>query len=240
MIILVSGLFAVSCSKNDTHETENDLSVVAAKSKNAHVTFKVSIENITGDNDLMSPFAPGFWAVQKKNSAPIFYPGQPDYGNGLEALAEDGNPSIIAGSLENHPKIRTFGVFNTPVDAAAPGPIFPGETYEFTFTAKHNDYLNFATMFVQSNDLFVGPNSQGIALFKNKNTPINGDITGYLSLWDAGTEVNQEPGTGDNQAPRQMGPNQGPDENGVVQLVDDQYTYADVTDMIRVTITPIN
>jgi hypothetical protein len=45
--------------------------------------------------------------------------------------------------------------------------------------------------------------------------PIAGDITSQILLWDAGTEVNEEPGLGPNQAPLQPAPNTGPVEHGV-------------------------
>lgn len=132
------------------------------------------------------------------------------------------------------------GVFNTPDGAGSPGPILPGQSYSFSFKAAGDARLSFATMFVQSNDLFVAPDGAGIALF-NAGTPISGDVTAMIELWDAGTEVNEEPGVGANQAPRQSGPNTGADENGVVQLVSavgDGFNYPPVADIIQVTITP--
>lgn len=58
-------------------------------------------------------------------------------------------------------------------------------------------------------------------------------------LWDAGTEVNEEPGVGPNQAPRQPAPNTGPSEHGVVRPVRDGYTYPATAEVIRVTITTV-
>ena len=58
--------------------------------------------------------------------------------------------------------------------------------------------LSFATKFVQSNDLFYAPDGEGIAVWGDDG-PITGDITDQIMLWDAGTEVNQEPGTGADQ-----------------------------------------
>jgi hypothetical protein len=75
-------------------------------------------------------------------------------------------------------------------------------------------------------------------LFDQQNKPIQGDITHTLVLWDAGTEVNQEPGAGSDQAPRQKAPNTGAAENGVVRPVRDQFTYPNTLDVLRVTITP--
>ena len=72
-------------------------------------------------------------------------------------------------------------------------------------------------MFGQSNDLFFAPGEQGIALFDSNGHPRSGDVTSDVALWDTGTEVNEAPGEGPNQAARQSGPNTGPAE-GVVSL----------------------
>ena len=187
--------------------------------------FTVRIEN------LGTLLAPGAWVAQR-GGEPFFTYGQPDRSAGLEALAEDGNPAGLAASL--HPN---SGIFNTPVGADGPGPLTPGNAYEFTFVARPGDRLSFATMYVQSNDLFLAPGDTGIALFADDGLPISGDITAQIGLWDAGTEVNEEPGVGANQAPRQAGANTGADEVGVVRLVDDGFTYPAVADIVRITVT---
>ena len=84
-------------------------------------------------------------------------------------------------------------------------------------------------MFVQSNDLFYAPASTGIALWDASGTPISGDLTDMIQLWDAGSEVNQ--------APRQAGADNGAAENGVVQLVNDGFSYPANNSIVRVTIT---
>ena len=76
--------------------------------------------------------------------------------------------------------------------------------------------LSFATMFVPSNDLFFAPDENGIPLFDETGMPKAGDATQYLMLWDAGTEENQEPGVGANQAQRQSGPNTGNDNDFIL------------------------
>ena len=205
------------------------------------VTFMVRIENISGDSDLASPFAPGVWVLHSE-AGPIFTTGEADRGNGLEALAEDGNPAALAGSLagmEMH-----AGVFNTPVGADGPGPLLPGGAYEFEVTASpETPYLSFATMFVQSNDLFIGPDDMGIALFDMDGMAMSmemHDVTASLLLWDAGTEANEEPGTGPNQPPRQSAANTGPaDGMATVHVVDDGFSYPDVATLVKVTIEPV-
>ena len=92
-------------------------------------------------------------------------------------------------------------------------------------------------MFVQSNDLFYAPGASGFALF-NGDIPRSGDVTGEFLLWDAGTEVNEAPGVGANQAPRQAGANAGDDEAGSVRVVNDGYLYPEVDRVLRVTLIP--
>ena len=66
---------------------------------------------------------------------------------------------------------------------------------------------------------------------------IDGDVTDQILLWDAGTEVNMYPGTGADQAPRQSGADTGAAENGVVEIVNDGFSYPSDADAIRITIS---
>jgi hypothetical protein len=95
--------------------------------------------------------------------------------------------------------------------------------------------LNFVAMYGQSNDLFYAP-EKALDLFV-KGEALTGDITDRLMLWDAGTEVNQAPGIGDQQAPRQKSANTGATEIGVVGPVRDAYSYPNVKEVLKVTIT---
>ena len=188
---------------------------------------------------LASPIAPGVYAAHAGASA-LFMAGAADGGEGMEALAEDGDPSGLFSVVAAKAGVTDSGVFNTPDGAAGPAPAFPGDSYVFTVRAMPGDRLSFATMFVQSNDLFYAPAEAGVALFDTSGNPKSGDITGMVLLWDAGTEVNEAPGLGPNQAPRQSGANSGTLENGTVRQVNDEYGYPDVDQIIRVTLTPIN
>ncbi len=192
--------------------------------------------NLAANAGYVSPFAPGVFVVAPAGSAPLFMQGQADAGLGLEALAEDGDPSGLATALSSMQGVVASGVFNTPDGASAAGPLMPGASYSFEFTASEGDNLNFATMLVQSNDLFFAFDDSGLPLF-NQGQPVSGDMTMQVSLWDAGTEVNEFPGAGMNQPLRQAGANTGPDENGTVDKVNDNYTYPEVSAMIKVTIT---
>jgi hypothetical protein len=200
-------------------------------------SFVVRIENVgdAAQAALTTSFGPGVWVVHTA-ADPLFSAGQADRGQGLEALAEDGDPSGLAASVVSQTGVSAGGVFDTPVGATEPGTLLPGQAYEFTVEAVPGDMLSLATMFVQSNDLFYAPDGQGIALFNSDGTPVSGDVTGQIQLWDAGTEVNQQPGLGPDQAPRQAGLDSGPDENGVVHIVSDEFTYPDTSATILVTI----
>ena len=196
-------------------------------------TMAAYLSDNTGITDLL---APGVYVVHT-NPDPLFTSGSADRGEGLENLAEDGDPSALAAAVQTAAGVKASGIFNTPVGAAAPGPLTPGNSYSFSVEAEEGDYLSFATMYVQSNDLFYAPDGKGIALFEG-GSAVSGDVTAQIMLWDAGTEVNEKPGFGISQAPRQSGANSGAEENGTVRPVDDGFTYPAVNQVIRVTIEP--
>ena len=108
---------------------------------------------------------------------------------------------MLAKSLESGKAIKSVAVFNTPVGANPPGPITPGTAYEVTMSAVPGDRFSLTTMMGQSNDWFYAPAEPGIELFNN-GKPVSGDITSKIILWNAGTEVNHEPGIGPDQGPR--------------------------------------
>ena len=83
--------------------------------------------------------------------------------------------------------------------------------------------------------LFFAFEGEGLPLFDGEDAPRTGDVSEHLKLWDAGTEANEAPGAGPNQAPRQEG-STGTPENRAVAPVDDGYAYPLPTDTIRVTI----
>jgi len=165
--------------------------------------FTVRIENVSAANALKLSngktepvgVAPVLYVIHT-NRAPLFTSGEPDRGKGLEALAEDGPTGPLEKSLKGQPGIVHVGSTDTPIGASSPGDIWPGQAFEFKVTAKPGERLTIATMFAQSNDLFYAPREEGIALFDASGKPIRSDVTSQILLWDAGTEVNEEPGLG--------------------------------------------
>lgn len=196
------------------------------------------IESLEARTGLTSPIAPGLYAVHESGQ-PLFSDGMADRGEGLEQLAEDGDPSALAEAVLGEPLVIEAGVYNTPVGAEGPGPAFPGDTFRFEIRARPGERLSLASMLGQSNDLFYSFGPTGVALFDADGEPIAGELTASLALWDAGTEVNEYPGAGPNQAPRQPAANTGPDESGVVHMVDDGYSYPAPASILRVVVTPM-
>ncbi len=180
------------------------------------------------------PLSPGVFAVHD-NSLGLFAVGQAASA-GLEDIAEDGATDVLAAALAAEGGVRASGVFGPP-------PIGPGGRFTFSFDASPGDRLSFATMFVQSNDLFYALPADGLPLFDAGGMPVGGDVTAQVALYDAGTEVDEEPGVGPNQVIRQAAANTGAAENGtVVRIGDggtsDGFTYPPTAQVLRVTITP--
>lgn len=221
------------------------LSVLAAGRRDGRdVRFTVRIENIsskdgfTASNGAKFPFAlsPGLWVVHELEVR--LYKEGIAAGAALERQAEDGDPGELVKQLmaREHSGMQ-HGVFNTPIGASGPGPIGPGAAYEFTITGKPGMKLSMTVMFGQSNDWFYAPPAHGISLFDN-GKPISGDVTSKFTLYDAGTEKDEEIGIGPNQGPRQKAPNTGEDENGVVHKVKNSIWVNKTGELFRVTITP--
>lgn len=206
--------------------------------------FTVTVENVSTTASLKlstggtapAPTSPVIYLVHT-GVAPLFKSGEADRGKGLEALAEDGDPSKLVESCKGVKGVSSVGAVAIPVGDDQPGPALPGKKFVFTFSAMPGERLTAAMMFGQSNDWFYAPDEKGIALWDKKGAPVSGDITVQFQLWNAGTEVDEEPGVGANQGPRQSGPNTGPAENGKVGLAKG-YKVPAVNQIIKVTIAP--
>lgn len=193
-------------------------------------TFVAVIKNVTTDNTLKlrdgkvskAPIAPGVYAVIRNGFA-LFDSGKPASKTGLEALAEDGNAEALIGTLKGLKGVVEVGMF------------IPGQAFEVA--AQPGDRLVFASMFVQSNDKFYALDPNGIALFSSMSAPVSGDWTKDIKLWDAGTEKDEAPGLGPNQAPRQPAPNTGPAEDGFVHVASDGFQYPPANEVIQLTIS---
>ena len=197
--------------------TTGDTDATTGPQPPAEADFIVRIENLSADTQLVTPFSPALWVEQEFGATPAFEINVADDGDGLEALAEDGDPSVLADNLDGAAGVFQVGVADTPEGADDPAPILPGEAYEFTFTAQNGSRLALLSMLGASNDVFVGTGPLGVALWTNAGFPEQErDISNILVFWDAGTEFNQPPGAGGYQGSSQAAANSGSTEAGVV------------------------
>lgn len=264
---------------------------------NETTTFRVRLENASTASTLALPsgesrevrLSEGLWIIhQAEQTAPLFVPGAPDAGLGLEGLAEAGDPSGLLGSLSaslGPNVVLSPGVFAAfrgenplfsvgatasmglerlaeageadalleAVEAApqtlAAGtftssegrPIGPGERFVFELEAAPPATLTFAAMYVPSNDVFLAPRPPGVRLFSFRNgaSPVRDREVEDLAFFDAGTEVDAEPGFGSDQGPRQVEDDQGMAEGATVRPVDEagtDFDYPSAPDVVEVVV----
>jgi hypothetical protein len=96
----------------------------------------------------------------------------------------------IENVLDSKPLVES-GTFK---GSGTPAVVLPGQSVSFTFSAAKGQALSFATMYGWSNDLFFAPGNPGIKLYSDNGTPITGDVSNEIKLWDNGTRINQVPG----------------------------------------------
>lgn len=72
--------------------------------------------------------------------------------------------------------------------------ILPGQSTTIQFSAAKGEAISFAAMYGASNDLFFAPDNPGIQVYTGDGTPIEGDVSAQVKLWDNGSRVNQKPG----------------------------------------------
>ncbi len=196
------------------------------------MTFTVTVEQLTTDHTLRlpdgsatkAPISPGI-ALVHSGANPLFTIGKPARAE-LQRIAEAGQPEDAIASMKKAKGVSQVVMFQ--------------RTDTFTVQAKPGDMLTFATMFGQSNDCFYGPKGGDVALFDKGGKPMMGEHAVEVVLYDAGTEVNQVPGIGPDQGPRQDPKTwrQGELEHATVQPVRDTFAYPPVAEVIRVTISP--
>jgi hypothetical protein len=135
---------------------------------------------------------------------------------------EDSREFVV--TIENHaPRISLYEVGSfPPTELQAPSELLePGESTSFEIAAGPEARLQLMMMFSQSNDAFLAFEPGGISLWGPDGTIVEGDRTDELVLWDAGTELNEVPGAGAFQAPRQASAGAGVDEHAFITRIVD-------------------
>jgi len=106
-----------------------------------------------------------------------------------------GNNSVHKITVENVLHSKPLVESGTFKGTGTPPVIMPGESVTVTFSAAKGEAITFATMYGWSNDLFFAPANPGISVYLSDGTPIEGDVSSQIKLWDNGTRVNQAPGS---------------------------------------------
>jgi hypothetical protein len=260
-LLALLALFLASPSPAASQQSRAGESGGAVVAAGETITFTVRVENVArrvlalpSGMEADIPLSGGVWAVHTGPN-PIFTPGEVQGGIGLKGLAEAGMVGAIMPNLPAQPGVRSAGAFETPMGRPRGMPsmdrsegggantsrmLQAGQHFEFTVTAARGDRLSLALMLSQSNDGLVATDGDGIALFDGAGRPLSGDVTARLGLWDAGTEVNEEPGVGRNQGLRQGAPHAGdPERLPVRPLAGAEYgdRWPPVDRIVKVTIT---
>src|SRR3954466_14365347 len=89
----------------------------------------------------------------------------------------------IENVLDSKPLVES-GTFK---GTGMPPVILPGQSVSFTFSASKDERLTFSTMYGWSNDLFFAPANPGIRLYQPDGSPVTGDVSAQVKLWDNGT-----------------------------------------------------
>ncbi len=149
---------------------------------------------------------------------------------------DDNTPGEKASifTIENVMTLKEFVQSGTFKGQGATGDILvPGESASIKFCAAKGQYLMFATMYGYSNDLFFAPENPGIALYNADGTPITGDVSAKVKLWDNGTRVNAAPG------PSNVHP--GTAKNDKVRMINgtdaEGNTYPAASEMMKLVLT---
>ncbi len=211
--------------------------------------FQVKVENVSTTTtlepgsmpDRTVPLSHGVWAIYSAGS--LFTLNQPS-DEGTSRIAEDGMTTIKTNDLNISNTIISNGEFVAPGGPDNGAALFSGETSIFTFNAKPGEKLQIESMFVQSNDWFYAFRNGGLQLFVG-TTPISGNVTSELLLYDAGTEADEPAGMGTTQKPDQapMGMNIGPDDPiNLVKIATEKhpsFVIPPTSSVIKITVTSL-
>ena len=186
----------------------------------AAVTLEVTVtNNQAADGVFLTPLYVGF----HDGSFDAFDVGS-TASAGVERLAEEGDPSLVAAERTVAAPTSQGGVITGPAGfgsvAGQPPVLDAGETATLRITVDaSNRYLTFLSMIIPSNDAFIGNDNP----FAYEIFDAAGAFTGISpievtlgDIWDAGTEVNNGIGAAFNAAG-----GVGTDQNGTISLLGD-------------------
>eukprot|EP01003_Olkasia_polycarbonata_P004795 NODE_408_length_926_cov_102.246294_g357_i0.p1 GENE.NODE_408_length_926_cov_102.246294_g357_i0~~NODE_408_length_926_cov_102.246294_g357_i0.p1 ORF type:complete len:240 (-),score=58.30 NODE_408_length_926_cov_102.246294_g357_i0:3-722(-) len=166
---------AAKAAATTMEQDERDLG-----SSSTFVDLKITVTNIA----YRQPMSPFFVAVHDENFPPLYKLGEPAPLNGIQALAEDGNPNELVdyySSPQLSPHSSHVSIFAADDDST---PLLEGgeSTSIIVRVSVDHRYVSLASMAVNTNDCFVG--FSGMKLYPGMCFTVPG--------YDAGTEENNE------------------------------------------------
>lgn len=207
--------------------TANGLTGIAEAGDNTALS--AYVKSITG---IFTPLSPILVVVYNGIENPLYKVGENDRGQGLKALAQQGNADLLAAYLKGKAGIKAVYVLPAPatkvllpVTGTQAGGIVSQE-----INVSSGDRLAIATMYGFSNDWFFASADNGV------DATIKGDISSSIKLFDNGTAINQFPGAGITQFNLAGTPLE---ENMAIAAVPNPNPYTtlpDITKIIKVTI----
>lgn len=231
-------VLAAGCSGGETEDLAGDPATFNVRM--ANVSPPGAVSTSTGAS-VDAKFAPGVLVIHE-SGVQLFTEGQPIDFATFEGLVEDGDNGPLLAEIEALDGVIVAKSYASLDEDYNSAPMGPGDDALLTETVDPGYRLTLVAMYGESNDVFVATPPEGVALFDADQEPIYEEISGQMSFWDAGTEVNEEPGLGPNQPARQAGPNTGDDENGVVTRIDGVdaggFVYPAVSDWLSVELYP--
>lgn len=147
---------------------------------------KVTVKNLVYSN----PLGPFFVVVHDKHLSPLYTLGEPAPDNGLQTLAEEGDPSELVSYYSSDNMTDHVGYVGSFIDDAAlnlpEGAAFLlelGESSSMVLPVdKDYSYVSMASMLVNTNDAFAGFSAMELKPGMMFTVP----------AYDAGTEENNE------------------------------------------------
>lgn len=187
------------------------LASLAACAPGAPDRLTLTLTNVS--DDATYTLAPGL-LVRATDADTVFVPGEAA-SEGLERLAEQGDPSVLKAAMDAADGVGDTSFFgDASVENYAEAAVVPGASASVTMDVVDGEVFVLAMMVGASNDTFLGTVDGGIDPF-DLDWPGPIDISDRFAWWDAGTEVDEPLGEGANQ-PANSEPGAGEDEGGVV------------------------
>ena len=141
--------------------------------------YQVTLENLTDGQ----PFSPPV-AITHRRSSQMFVPNNRNALAAIEAIAEDGDPSLAVDHFSG--KRFVSDVVNVGMPLTPHGTTVGDftDTVTFEIVARRGDRLSLAGMLICTND--------GLVIASDAALPQHGSVNYYLNGFDAGTEDNTE------------------------------------------------